>query len=396
MKLERDFLLFLAVLMAVTMPVLPLTGNPTNLAAIALLVALTRQGAERARLRCLYLVALIIFLGSLSTAAAAVTAIGSYSLNPNSFGPFFRMAICGCAIASANRPAQLHSRLLWIGCAGSLFSILQYFSPAVTEFTSIHYLAAERSSVFTEDFSGDSIVRVVGVYENPSSVALMALCLILATVHSYANGRLSRVILMLFVVINFVAGMLSLSKIFFAGLPIIFLQLLMLRFRKAAVLSLSAAILLAWVVYSLEDPLIDVVRYALESALNPDSALKGRYLAEQEKVVAQSWIFGHGIADVQHVIINDSAYLVIFYLIGLFGATALGLHVVWWMRSGGRHVPLTLLLMITVVLLAGVGANSILGFRVDIIMTALAVSMYMDSRRKKSERKRTTYAPPVC
>ena len=396
MKLHKDDALLFAVMLALASPALPLIGNPTNLAALVLFITLMGHAPGRARQRCLYLLALITALGSISTAVGAMKVVGSYSINPNAFGPFFRVAVCACAIASANHPVDMQRRLLWVGCAASLFAVMQYFSPEVSEFTSAHYLAAERSSVFTEDFSGESIVRVIGVYENPSSVALMALCLILVSVHSFAVGSLSRGTLALFVVVNLAAGILSLSKIFFAGLPILLAQLLVLRFGKSAALSLLALMAGAWATYALESPLVDVVRYAVESALDPDAALKGRYLADQEKVVSQSWLFGHGIASVQNVVINDSAYLVVGYLIGAFGAAVLGLHVAWWLWSGRRYVPFTLLLVLTALLLAGVGANSVLGYRVDIIVTALGVSLCMASRRKDAGRARGNKESSTC
>lgn len=396
MRLRKDDALLLAVVLAVASPALPLLGNPSNLATLILFVTFMQKAEDRARVRCLYLLLLILGLGCLSTVVGSVRVVGSYSVNPNAFGPFFRVAVCACAMACTDRPVEMQRRLLWLGCAASLFAVTQYFSPAVSAFTSAHYLAPERSSVFTEDFSGESIVRVIGVYENPSSVALVALCLILVSVHSFAAGNLSRRALAFFVVVNLMAGVLSLSKVFFAGLPILFAQLLVLRMGKAAVLLLLAAAAGAWAMHTMDSPLVDVVRYAVESALDPDAALKGRYLADQEQAVSQSWLFGHGIASVQDVVINDSAYLVVGYLIGAFGAAVLALHLAWWLWSGRRHVPVTLILVLAALLLAGIGANSVLGYRVDIMATALAASLCMASQRKNMDRKRATEESSTC
>lgn len=396
MKLQRDDALLFAVVLALGSPALPLIGNPTNLAALILFIALMRSAPGSARLRCLYLLALVAALGSTSTVVGAVRVVGSYSINPNAFGPFFRVVVCACAIACASRPAELQRRLLWVGFAASLFAVMQYFSPAVAEFTADHYLALERSSVFTEDFSSESIVRVIGVYESPSSVALMALSLILVSIHAFAAGTLSRSTLALFIIVNLAAGVLSLSKIFFAGLPVLLAQLIVLRFGKAAILSLLAAMVSVWATYTMDSPLVDLVRYAVESSLDPHVALKGRYLADQEQVVYRSWLFGHGIASVQSVVINDSAYLVVGYLIGALGAAVLGLHLAWWLWASRSRVPFTLLLVLAILSLAALGANSVLGYRVDIFVTALAVLLTTDSRSFEAGRVRGIHETRIC
>jgi len=373
MTLGRDLVLLLAVLVAVACPTLPLIGNPTNLAAALLLGVLFASRATALRLRLVYLLALVLGIAALSTVAGAFAVGGSYSINPNAFGPFVRLAICGCAITCVYDPLAMQRKLLWIGAAASVFAILQFVFPAVAEFTSIHYLGADRTAVFTEDFSEDSIVRVISVYENPSSVALLAIALILISVHVYARGTLNRWTLALFVIVNVVAGVLSLSKIFFAALPLVLIQLLVLRFGKSALAMLLLLAFGAWMIYQGGSPAIDVIRYALDSTLNPDAALKGRYLVDQEAVVANSWLFGYGVTNVEGVNVNDSAYLVLTYLIGVFGISVLMLHLVCWIWYARRWVPATFYLVLAALLIAGVGANSILGFRVDILITALVV-----------------------
>jgi len=375
MTLGRDAVLLLAVLVAVACPTVPLLGNPTNLAAALLLGVLIASRAMVLRVRLVYLLALIACVAALSTIAGALAAGGAYSINPNAFGPFVRLAVCGCAVSCVDDPLAMQRKLLWTGAAASVFAILQFVFPAVAEFTSTHYLGAERSAVFTEDFSQDSIVRVIGVYENPSSVALLAIALILISVHAYARGILGRWVLAFFVIVNVVAGVLSLSKIFFAGLPLVLIQLLVLRFGKSALAVLLSLAFGAWLIYQTDSPAFDVIRYALDATLNPDAALKGRYLVNQEEVVANSWLFGYGVANVEGVIVNDSAYLVLGYLIGLFGVAILALHLVYWICYARRWLPATFYLVLAAVLIAGVGANSILGFRVDILITALVVSL---------------------
>lgn len=375
MTLGRDDVLLLAVLVAVACPTVPLIGNPTNVAAALLLGVLIASRATAARLRLAYLLMLVTGIGALSTVAGAVAVGGAYSVNPNAFGPLVRLAVCGCAMSCVRDPLAMQRKLLWAGAAASAFAVLQFIFPAVAEFTSNHYLGAERSAVFTEDFSGESIIRVIGVYENPSSVALLAITLILLSVHAYARRNLGGWALALFVIVNMAAGVLSLSKIFFAGLPLVLIQLLVLRFGKSALAVLLALALGAWMIYQVDSPAFDVIRYALDSTFDPEAALKGRYLADQEEVVANSWLFGHGVANVEGVNVNDSAYLVLGYLIGAFGAAVLGLHILYWIWCARRSVPITFYIVLAAMLIAGIGANSILGFRVDVLISALAVSL---------------------
>jgi hypothetical protein len=349
MTLGRDDVLLLAVLVAVACPTVPLIGYPTNVAAALLLGVLMASRATAARLRLAYLLMLVTGIGALSTIAGAVAVGGAYSVNPNAFGPLVRLVVCGCV----RDPLGLQRRLLLIGAAASAFAILQFVFPAVAEFTSNHYLGAERSAVFTEDFSGDSIVRVIGVYENPSSVALLAIALILLSVHAYARRNLGGWELSLFVIVNAGAGVLSLSKIFFAGVPLLLIQLLVLRFGKSALVVLLALALGAWVIYHVDSPTLDVIRYALDSTLDPDAALKVRYLADQEEVVANSWLFGHGVANVEGVNVNDSAYLVLGYLIGAFGAAVLALHILYWILSARRSIRTTFYLVLAAVQVRG-------------------------------------------
>lgn len=374
--MKRDDVLLLAVLLAVACPsTLPLVGNPTNWAAALLLGVPIFARATVARLRLTYLLTLVVAMAALATVAGEFAGGGDLPINPNAFGPFVRLAVCACAVACAIDPLAMHRKLLWIGAAASLFAIFQYAFPEVAEFTARYYLGDERSAVFTEDFSGDSIVRVIGVYENPSSVALLAIMLVLLSVHSYARHNIGRWALTLFLIVNLAAGVLSLSKVFFACLPLVLIQLVLLRFNKSAALALLVIALGAWVVFQVDDPLLDLIRYALISALDPDTALKGRYLADQEQAVSRSWLFGHGVVTVGGVNVNDSAYLVLGFLVGAFGIAVLGLHLVYWIWRARRSVPATFWLVLAALLIAGVGANSVLGFRVDILTAALLVSL---------------------
>jgi hypothetical protein len=325
--------------------------------------------------------AVLSTLIALSTLAGAFAAAGDARLNPNAFGPFIRIAVCFFGVASADDPSRVQRRLLWLGCLASVFAVMQYFSPTVAEFTSLHYLAPERSAVFSEEFGADILVRVIGVYENPSSVALMSLVLILVSVHSYRRGLLGGTVLAIFVAAHAAAGVLSLSKIFFAGLPILLLQLVLYRYWKALALAFVAILALGIALYSLEHPLFDVVRYAIDSAVDPDAALKGRYLAEQSHVIEQSWLFGYGALSIEGVTINDSAYLTSASLIGVLGIFVLGLMVAIGLARMRAADGAILYLVLATLGLAAVGANSVLGFRVDVLIACLCGVLWAGTRR---------------
>lgn len=387
MRVRKDSWLLLAVVIAVACPVLPLPliSNPTNLATLILFAALIYTDDRSSLVRLSYLLVVLYVLIFISTIAGVVAAGGyTTTFNPNAFGPFVRIPVCFFALYCADDPIEMRRKLLWVGAAASGFAILQYFSPAVAEFTSIHYLSSERSSVFTEDFSGASIVRVIGFYENPSSVALLCIALILTSLYAFSKRQINRSTLLLFIVVHVAAGLFSLSKIFFAGLPLVLLQLTMLRYRKSAILMILVCIATVLTLYALDSPLVDVIRYALDATLNPDVALRGRYIADQNAVISRSWLFGYGAININFndVMINDSVYLVMLYQLGLFGSAVLAVHLAWLWQRRRRHLPPTLYFLVAIILIAGVGSNSILGFRVDILLTALCALLYVDNHAK--------------
>lgn len=386
MKVHKDSWLLLAIVIAVACPALPLPiiGNPTNIATLVLLAVLIYIGSRGSLVRLSCLLVILYVLVLISTVAGVEAANGyATTFNPNAFGPFVRIPVCFFALSCADNPIEMRRKLLWVGAAASGFAVLQYFSPIVAEFTSIHYLSSERSSVFTDDFSGASIVRVIGFYENPSSVALLCIALILTSLHLFSKQQINRSTLLLFLVLHVAAGLLSLSKIFFAGLPLILIQLTMLRYRKSAILLVVLCIAAALTLYALDDPLVAVIRYALDATLNPDIALKGRYLASQEAVVNRGWLFGYGAIAVTNVMINDSAYLVTLYLFGIFGGTIFFATLAWPLWTRRRHLPSTLYLLVTIILIAGIGTNSIIGYRVDILLTAIFSLLYIDTKSLK-------------
>jgi hypothetical protein len=371
MNMRKDLWLLLAVVVAVASPTLLIIGNPSNLAALMLLSVLVWTGDRRSLMQFVGLLVLLLLLICASSLQGTVIAGGGQEINPSAFGPFMRIVICFFALRGADDPVRMLRRLLWIGACASAFAVSQYFSPTVAEFTSAHYLAPERSSVFTEDFSGESIVRVIGFYENPSSVGLLSIVMILFSLYAFSKGQMGRTALALFLIVHVAAGFLSLSKIFFGCLPLVLVQLVALRYRKSALAAFLLCLAGAAALYTLDDPLAEVIRYALSATLDPDIALKGRYLADQEAIISRSWLFGYGLVGTNEAIINDSAYLLTLYLLGLFGAVILASYVIWGLWSRHRRLPLTLHLVLLSILLAGIGANSILSIRVDILLAAL-------------------------
>jgi len=361
-------------------------GNPENIAALVLLALVLSSGA-RARITGLaYAILAIVILACMSTVVGWLTIGSSYSINLRAFGPFLRVAVCFQALRCADNPAVLQGRLLWLGASSSVFAILQYLSPTVAAFTSAHYLAAERSAAFTHDFSGDSIVRVIGFFENPSSVALLSIVLILLTIQAFSVGRLGRKALLLFVALHLAAGILSMSKIFFAGLPLVLIQLFLLRYRLAAFSMALAAAIGVILILNTSNPLVDVVRYAFNATLDPDIALKGRYLDEQVAVLMQSPFFGYGLVAVDDVNINDSAYLVTGYLFGALGTFVIAALLSGWLWRRRETLHASHYLVLAIILVAGVGANSLLGFRVDIFLTALCALLFIEPHARSEEK----------
>jgi hypothetical protein len=379
--MKRDHVLFLAIAVAVVCPAMPGLGNPENIVAILLVIMALRSNSSASAIGFGTAILILATLASMSTVAGLLMISGSYSFNPNALGPYLRIAICFQALRYADDPAKLQRWLLWLGAGTSAFAILQFLSPGVVAaFTSAHYLSSERSSAFVQDFSGNSIVRVIGFFENPSSIGLLSIALILLSVRAYSVEQLSRKTLLLFVILHVAAGILSLSKIFVAGLPLLMIQLLLLRYRLAFFIIILLSFIGISFVLGSDAPLAHVVRYAFDAALDPDIALKNRYVDQALVVLDRSWLFGYGVVVVDNVIVNDSAYLEIGYRFGVLGGVVLATLLSWSLLRWKNTLPASLYLVLVIILIAGVGANSLLGFRVDIFLTAMCALLYAEGR----------------
>jgi hypothetical protein len=267
-----------------------------------------------------------------------------------------------------------------------LFAILQFFLSDVAAFTSAYYLSSDRATVFDYDFARGSIVRVIGFFESPSSVGLLSIVLILFSINAFSKGLVSRKTLSLFVALHLVGGFLSMSKIFFVGISVIIVQLLLLRYRLAILSITILAVVGIYLAPNLDYPIFDLVQYSLTSTLDPDAALNGRYLDEQLAPLANSRFFGYGMVAVNNININDSIYLGIGYAIGLVGAFVVVANIFWWTWRRRTIFPTVLYLVMVIVLIAGIGTNSIMGFRLDILLTALcATNLFSSSPQRNRE-----------
>ena len=175
------------------------------------------------------------------------------------------------------------------------------------------------------------------------------------------------------------------SKVFFIGLPLVFLQLILFRYRLAVFLSFLILITSTALILSSSLDQMQVIRYAFESAFTPSVALHNRYLEEVLEVLKRSWFFGYGLVAPQNIIINDSLYLEFGFLVGLFGFLVMTGFLLSWLWRWRRRIMATLYLIGAIVLIAGIGSNSIFGFRVEIFLTAacsfLFVQIHSSGRR---------------
>lgn len=381
--MKFDYVIFLAILIAVVCPTLPVFGNPENISALLLLLVVLTAATKTSTIFLLYGLFTLFGLICISTIAGLMLVNVSYSISPYQFGVYFRIFICIQAMQYACDPNSLHRWLLWLGAGTSLFAFLQFIFPdSVGSFTAAFYLHSDRSTVW-EDFQGTSNVRVIGFFENPSLVALISIAFILLSIRAYSVDQLKRKTLMLFIVLHLAAGILSLSKVFFIGLPLIMLQLGIMRYRSA-VFSVALASIVGFVLMMNSDETqVQLIRYAFNSAINPEHALSGRYLNEAMLVLERSWVFGYGLVAIQSVVINDSAYMVLGYLVGTFGVMVIATLSCWWLWNRRSQLSASLYLIVVICLIAAVGSNSILGFRVDILLTASCALLLNIGRANK-------------
>lgn len=365
-------------------PAISWLGNPSNLAVLLLLACLVCGGRWEALRDFFYGVVLVGSLSLVSTVAGLLFANEAYIFNPSPFAVFLRIQICYLAIRSANDLKRMHPALLWMGLAASGFAVGQFYFPSFSDFTRTYYLAPERIAVFGDELDGAAIVRVIGPYENPSSVALAAIVLALFAIHMYWRKRLSFAGLLLCSALTLFTGLLSLSKIFFIAAPLLLLQLVALGYRRTAAAVIVSTFIAGEIFFAQDSVLVDVVRYSLNAAVDPTVALQGRYIADQMEALSKSPIFGYGLIELSNVVINDSAYLFLVYLVGGFGLCVLGSTILLWILRRRSSLSVTFFLTVATILLAGVGSNSILGYRLDIFLSALCSVLYLDIEAKKT------------
>lgn len=385
--MKADTMLYLAVCIAVFTPSLPFIGNPENIAALIMLICVIRYGSPSIINKLFISFIILALLFSLSTLVGILIINGKVQFNINSIGVYFRMIICYFAIKSATNISIMHGRFLLIGAATSIFGILQFFSAEITDFTIKYYVSPDRAAVFDYENINNEIVRVVSFFENPSSVGLLAVVLILFGINEFSSGRMSKSMLVLFVIINMMAGIFSLSKIFFVGLFLIFFRLFKLDKRYIIYTSLTVFALILLLVFTLEikSPVVDLVLYSLSASINPEVALEGRYLNQQVGTLLASKYFGYGVMVVDNVNINDSLYMGIIYSVGMFGAFIIFGVLLAWLIINKNFIELSSGLALIIIAIAGVGTNSIMGFRLDLFLTAIIVtSIYSSKLRMNS------------
>ncbi|MGV8934631.1 MAG: hypothetical protein ACOH1I_08410 [Gallionellaceae bacterium] len=375
--------MLLAISVGVFAPAIPLLGNPSNLTALLLLSCLIAGGRTKEMRDLLYGILLVASLAVVATLAGLLLANQAYVFNPNPFVVFLRIQICYLAIRGAKDVGKMQCALLWIGVATSAFSVGQFFLPSFSDFTRTYYLAAERITVFESGMDSDAVVRVIGPYENPSSVALVSILLLLFAFHLHSQKRLSFLWVLFCSALNILAGLFSLSKLFFITAPLLLIQLFALGYRRTVFMVIVITMIAAEIFFKQDNVLVDVVRYAMNAAVDPTVALEGRYLGEQLQAVFRSPIFGYGFIELSDVVINDSAYLSIIYLIGGFGFSVLGAFLAVWVLRRRSVLPATFFLTVATIMVAGIGANSILGYRLDIFLSALCSVLYLNSRLSK-------------
>jgi len=90
-------------------------------------------------------------------------------------------------------------------------------------------------------------------------------------------------------------------------------------------------------------------------------------------------IFGYGIVEINDVNINDSMYLGIVYKIGFFGLFIILSKIFFLIINRIDILPISFYFVMFVILISGIGSKAIMGFRLDIYLTALLVTSIFPS-----------------
>jgi surface polysaccharide O-acyltransferase-like enzyme len=81
-------------------------------------------------------------------------------------------------------------------------------------------------------------------------------------------------------------------------------------------------------------------------------------------------------------VINDSMFLSLIYNFGIFGVVIIISIISRTLIQNKTKVPTDLILLILAVLIGGVGSNSIIGFRFDILLPACLFLILIHSRNQ--------------
>ena len=264
---ERNYdrIVLIAISLGLFAPAIPSIGSPSNPAALLLLACLIIGGRTKEIRDLLYGILLVTFLVLIATLAGLYYVEGEYVINIKPFVVFLRIQICYLAIRGANDIAKMQLPLLCIGVSTCAFSVGQFFIPSLTEFTRNYYLAAERITVLESPINSDTLVRIIGPYENPSSVGLISILLLLFTFYLNSQKKIPFISTTFFLVLNILSGILSFSKIFFITLPLLIIQLLSFK-QRPALFHLIFVIMIVIIILLIQDQqFFDIAYYAINA-----------------------------------------------------------------------------------------------------------------------------------
>jgi hypothetical protein len=375
LKLQYDRCIVFAIGLGLFMPATSWLANPSNLTAILLFFCLILFRKRKALKDLFFGIFLISSLAIISSIVGFIVANKMYDLNPKPFMVFLRIQICYLALRHTVNSQSIKFSLLWIGLAAMIFAIAQFYIPSISIFTQKYYLAEERAALFENTNYENTILRATSFYESPSSVALVSIALSIFALHLYSTEKFAVIRVLPIWFICMMAGIFSFSKILIFA-PFVLLQLFFLGYRWATFISLLTIFIAGKIFLTKDFLLVDLLKYTVNSAISPSSALDGRYLDTQLDIILNSPIFGYGIISTSDVVINDSVFLVLFYLIGGFGFCVLSTLLGIWIFRRMTCLPFSFFLIVGLFIFAGLGSNSILGYRVDIFLTALCSMIY--------------------
>lgn len=385
--MKKDKIALIAVLCAVFCPALPILGNPENISALIFLFLIINSKNAiviRGLIFSVITLSLLFFLSSLFP--VFIEEYGQLTFSINSIGVYFRIIFCYLAILLIKNPKEFQRNLLIIGILSCLFAILQSYSDVAITITKKFYLNEERVSVFNFESHEESVIRPISFFENPSSVALVSIVSLLMAIKLFSIGVINKFLYLLCMIIAMISGFLSLSKIIIFGIPLIFLELIILKQKKILIFVLSILSIAAIILIANGNILVDLLVYTINSSFELSSAFNGRYNDEQINTIINGIFFGHGFFSNNSVIINDSLYLILLYTFGIIGTLliAIALFYILFIKDG--QIDFSYYCIFLIIALSGIGSNSIIGYRVDIFLTALLTTFLVKDKIFKSNK----------